>query len=59
MICVSVYQTSRLRAVCEQIEKFASTSIKNVATIGGNICTASPSKYLTLVQISLQKQFLI
>jgi len=47
------YQTSGLRAVCEQIERFASTSIRNVATIGGNICTASPSKYSNLIQRSL------
>ncbi|CAH9134610.1 unnamed protein product [Cuscuta epithymum] len=36
------YETSSCRALMEQIKWFAGTQIRNVASVGGNICTASP-----------------
>lgn len=36
------YETSACKAFIEQIKWFAGTQIKNVASVGGNICTASP-----------------
>ncbi|KAK2967440.1 hypothetical protein RJ640_022372 [Escallonia rubra] len=35
-------ETSSCRAFIEQIKWFAGTQIRNVASVGGNICTASP-----------------
>lgn len=35
-------RTSACKALIEQIKWFAGTQIKNVASIGGNICTSSP-----------------
>ncbi|KAG8389014.1 hypothetical protein BUALT_Bualt02G0185300 [Buddleja alternifolia] len=36
------FQTSSCRSILEQLKWFAGTQIRNVASIGGNICTASP-----------------
>ncbi|XP_042004114.1 xanthine dehydrogenase 1-like isoform X2 [Salvia splendens] len=36
------FQTSSCRAILEQLKWFAGTQIRNVASVGGNICTASP-----------------
>ncbi|KAH6767678.1 xanthine dehydrogenase 1 [Perilla frutescens var. hirtella] len=36
------FQTSSCRAIHEQLKWFAGTQIRNVASVGGNICTASP-----------------
>lgn len=36
------FQTSGLRAIAEQLKWFAGPPIRNVASLGGNICTASP-----------------
>ncbi|OVA19419.1 Aldehyde oxidase/xanthine dehydrogenase [Macleaya cordata] len=36
------YETSSCRAFIEQIKWFAGKQIRNVASVGGNICTASP-----------------
>ncbi|KAH6770040.1 xanthine dehydrogenase 1 [Perilla frutescens var. hirtella] len=36
------WQTSSCRAILEQLRWFAGTQIRNVASVGGNICTASP-----------------
>lgn len=36
------HKVSSCRAFIEQIKWFAGTQIKNVASVGGNICTASP-----------------
>ncbi|KVI09438.1 [2Fe-2S]-binding [Cynara cardunculus var. scolymus] len=36
------YETSACKAIIEQIKWFAGTQIRNVASVGGNICTASP-----------------
>ncbi|KAL8055486.1 hypothetical protein ABFS82_04G058300 [Erythranthe guttata] len=36
------HQTSSCRAILEQLKWFAGTQIRNIASIGGNICTASP-----------------
>ncbi|XAR60386.1 Xanthine dehydrogenase, partial [Bertholletia excelsa] len=38
----AAYETSSCNAFIEQIKWFAGTQIKNVASVGGNICTASP-----------------
>ncbi|EPS65688.1 hypothetical protein M569_09089, partial [Genlisea aurea] len=35
-------QTPSCRAILEQLKWFAGTQIRNVASVGGNICTASP-----------------
>lgn len=35
-------ETSSCRAFIEQLKWFAGTQIRNVASVGGNICTASP-----------------
>nr|XP_043631064.1 xanthine dehydrogenase 1-like [Erigeron canadensis] len=37
-----LYETSVCKAIVEQIKWFAGTQIRNVASVGGNICTASP-----------------
>ncbi|KAK1409893.1 hypothetical protein QVD17_36422 [Tagetes erecta] len=37
-----VYETSSCKAILEQIKWFAGSQIRNVASVGGNICTASP-----------------
>lgn len=36
------HETSSCKAIIEQLKWFAGTQIKNVASVGGNICTASP-----------------
>ncbi|KAL1546681.1 xylitol dehydrogenase [Salvia divinorum] len=36
------FQTSSCRAILEQLKWFAGTQIRSVASVGGNICTASP-----------------
>lgn len=36
------FQTSSCRAILEQLKWFAGTQIRNVGSVGGNICTASP-----------------
>ena len=36
------HEVSSCKALIEQIKWFAGTQIKNVASVGGNICTASP-----------------
>ncbi|GMH11486.1 hypothetical protein Nepgr_013327 [Nepenthes gracilis] len=36
------HETSSCKALIEQMRWFAGTQIKNVASVGGNICTASP-----------------
>ncbi|PSR86829.1 Xanthine dehydrogenase [Actinidia chinensis var. chinensis] len=38
----AAHETSSCKAFIEQIKWFAGTQIKNVASVGGNICTASP-----------------
>jgi xanthine dehydrogenase/oxidase len=37
-----VHETSSCRAILGQLKWFAGTQIRNVASVGGNICTASP-----------------
>lgn len=36
------FETSSCRAILEQLKWFAGTQIRNIASVGGNICTASP-----------------
>ena len=38
----AAHETSSCKAFIEQLKWFAGTQIKNVASVGGNICTASP-----------------
>ncbi|KAL3850115.1 hypothetical protein ACJIZ3_011997 [Penstemon smallii] len=35
-------QTSSCKSILEQLKWFAGTQIRNIASVGGNICTASP-----------------
>lgn len=43
-LCKSLpsYRTSILKAIAEQLRWFAGPAIRNAASIGGNVCTASP-----------------
>lgn len=38
----AAHETSSCNALIEQLKWFAGTQIRNVASVGGNICTASP-----------------
>ncbi|CAK9146743.1 unnamed protein product [Ilex paraguariensis] len=53
------YETSSCRAFIEQIKWFAGTQIKNVASVGGNICTASPISDLNPLWMAARAMFRI
>ncbi|XP_047317867.1 xanthine dehydrogenase 1-like [Impatiens glandulifera] len=53
----AVHETSSCRAFVEQIKWFAGTQIKNVASVGGNICTASPISDLNPLWIAAGASF--
>ncbi|XP_035831148.1 xanthine dehydrogenase 1-like [Helianthus annuus] len=52
-----VYETSSCKAIVEQIKWFAGTQIRNVASVGGNICTASPISDLNPLWMAARAKF--
>ncbi|KAL8129334.1 hypothetical protein V2J09_018489 [Rumex salicifolius] len=55
----ATHETSSCRALVEQIRWFAGTQIKNVASIGGNVCTASPISDLNPLWMATGAKFQI
>lgn len=51
------FQTSSCRSILEQLKWFAGTQIRNVASIGGNICTASPISDLNPLWMAVGASF--
>lgn len=52
-------KTSACKAFIEQLKWFAGTQIKNVASVGGNICTASPISDLNPLWMASRAKFRI
>ncbi|ONL99116.1 Xanthine dehydrogenase 1 [Zea mays] len=50
-------ETSSCQAIVRQLKWFAGTQIRNVASIGGNICTASPISDLNPLWIAVGAKF--
>ncbi|KAK4419557.1 Xanthine dehydrogenase 1 [Sesamum alatum] len=55
----SSFQTSSCRSILEQLKWFAGTQIRNVASVGGNICTASPISDLNPLWMAAGARFKI
>ncbi|GAB2277012.1 xylitol dehydrogenase [Dionaea muscipula] len=55
----AAHETSSCKALIEQIRWFAGTQIKNVASVGGNICTASPISDLNPLWMAAGARFQI
>lgn len=53
------FETSSCRSILEQLKWFAGTQIRNVASIGGNICTASPISDLNPLWMAAGARFQI
>ncbi|PIA53597.1 hypothetical protein AQUCO_00900283v1 [Aquilegia coerulea] len=53
------HETSSCRALIEQIKWFAGKQIRNVASVGGNICTASPISDLNPIWMAAGAKFRI
>lgn len=53
------HETSSCKAILEQLRWFAGNQIKNVASIGGNICTASPISDLNPLWMASRAMFQI
>ncbi|KAK6119792.1 hypothetical protein DH2020_046461 [Rehmannia glutinosa] len=53
------FQTSSCRSILEQLKWFAGAQIRNVASIGGNICTASPISDLNPLWMATRAKFQI
>ncbi|CAN0876375.1 Xanthine dehydrogenase 1 [Linum grandiflorum] len=53
------HETSSCKAIVEQLKWFAGTQIKNVASVGGNICTASPISDLNPLWMAARAKFRI
>ncbi|CAH2076757.1 unnamed protein product [Thlaspi arvense] len=51
------HETSACKAFIEQLKWFAGTQIRNVACIGGNICTASPISDLNPLWMASRAEF--
>ncbi|MCD7466863.1 xylitol dehydrogenase [Datura stramonium] len=51
------YETSSCRALIDQIKWFGGTQLRNVASVGGNICTASPISDLNPLWIAAGAKF--
>nr|XP_034607198.1 xanthine dehydrogenase-like isoform X4 [Setaria viridis] len=54
-----LHQTSSCQAIVRQLKWFAGTQIRNVASVGGNICTASPISDLNPIWIAAGAKFQI
>ncbi|KAK6925642.1 2Fe-2S ferredoxin-type iron-sulfur binding domain [Dillenia turbinata] len=55
----AAYETSACKAFIEQIKWFAGTQIRNVASVGGNICHASPISDLNPLWMAARARFQI
>ncbi|KAK4419558.1 Xanthine dehydrogenase 1 [Sesamum alatum] len=55
----SSFQTSSCRSILEQLKWFAGKQIRNVASVGGNICTASPISDLNPLWMAAGARFKI
>ncbi|XP_062084036.1 xanthine dehydrogenase 1-like [Humulus lupulus] len=55
----AAHETSSCKAFIEQLKWFAGTQIKNVASVGGNICTASPISDLNPLWMVARAEFQI
>ncbi|XVF69650.1 hypothetical protein PTKIN_Ptkin11bG0098700 [Pterospermum kingtungense] len=53
------HETSACKAFIEQLKWFAGTQIKNVASVGGNVCTASPISDLNPLWMAARAKFQI
>ncbi|XP_021638354.2 xanthine dehydrogenase 1 isoform X2 [Hevea brasiliensis] len=53
----AAHETSSCEAFIEQLKWFAGTQIKNVASVGGNICTASPISDLNPLWMAARAKF--
>ncbi|XP_050220643.1 xanthine dehydrogenase 1-like isoform X2 [Mercurialis annua] len=53
------HETSSYKAIVEQLKWFAGNQIKNVASVGGNICTASPISDLNPLWMAARAKFQI
>uniref|UniRef100_A0A2P2KBD2 xanthine dehydrogenase n=1 Tax=Rhizophora mucronata TaxID=61149 RepID=A0A2P2KBD2_RHIMU len=53
----AAHETSSCKAFIEQLRWFAGTQIKNVASVGGNICTASPISDLNPLWMAARARF--
>lgn len=53
------HETSACSAFIEQLRWFAGTQIRNVASVGGNICTASPISDLNPLWIASRAEFTV
>ncbi|XP_048626135.1 xanthine dehydrogenase 1 [Brassica napus] len=53
------HETSACKAFTEQLKWFAGTQIRNVASVGGNICTASPISDLNPPWMASRAEFKI
>ncbi|OMO78014.1 Aldehyde oxidase/xanthine dehydrogenase, a/b hammerhead [Corchorus olitorius] len=51
------HETSACKAFIEQLKWFAGTQIKNVASVGGNVCTASPISDLNPLWMAARAKF--
>jgi xanthine dehydrogenase/oxidase len=52
-------ETSGFKAVVEQLRWFAGRQIRNVGTLGGNICTASPISDLNPLWMAMGASFVV
>ncbi|CAI9106449.1 OLC1v1005608C2 [Oldenlandia corymbosa var. corymbosa] len=55
----AAHETSSCKAIIQQLKWFAGTQIRNTASIGGNICTASPISDLNPLLIAAGAKFRI
>lgn len=55
----AAHETSSCKAFIEQLKWFAGTQIRNVSSIGGNICTASPISDLNPLWMAARAKFRI
>lgn len=55
----AAHETSACKAFLEQLKWFAGTQIRNVASVGGNICTASPISDLNPLWMAARAEFQI
>ncbi|XP_068339834.1 xanthine dehydrogenase 1-like [Pyrus communis] len=55
----TAHETSACKALVEQLKWFAGVQIRNVASVGGNICTASPISDLNPLWMASRAKFQI